>query len=99
MYGSSSSSYVPTHGMSMGAGVGGGRGSYIPSHAVGVALTTRLFAQVGLTPGLKAPNNLKDDFTYQVGTLERLVKMTDAEKKLKTGLFEMVTSLSPSVTG
>lgn len=98
MYGSSSSTYVPTHGMSMGA-AGGGRGSYIPSHAVGVDLTTRLFAQVGLARNQKAPSNLKEDFTYQVGTLERLVKMTDAEKKLKTGLFEMVTSLSSSVTG
>jgi len=64
-----------------------------------VALKTRLFAQVGLTPGQEAPNNLKKDFTYQVGSLQRLVKLTEAEMKLKTGLFEMVTSLSPSVTG
>ena len=53
-------------------------------------MTTWLFAEVGLERNPTVPSNVKKGFTYP-----EVVKLTDAEMKLTTGLFEMVTSPLP----
>lgn len=58
--------------------------------AAGFDLTTWLFAEVGLERNSTVPSNVKKGLTYP-----EVVKLTDAEMNLKTGLFEMVTSPLP----
>ena len=58
--------------------------------AAGFDLTTSLFAEAGLERNTTVPSNVKNHFTYP-----GVVKLTDAEMNIKTGLFEMVTSPLP----